>query len=404
MKQLLLIIILSLTLTACQRSTSPAQADTNTLKTPSTESLPASLEVSTTSAIERTLSKTLELTGTLEGQEEVIISSELDGKVAETNIDLGNYVKKGDKLFSLDSRELSWKVDQAQAILKSTEIALGQAGKPSGTNDLHPGVRDAYAALEKAKIDFERTEKLLKDGIIPNQEYDRAKALYDQTRARWESAVAQVEVYRTNRIQARASLELAQKQLEDSFIYAPLSGSIKERLVSTGEYVKKGQALAHIIQINPLRLRTNVPEQYLQQIKSGETLNFQTDSLPNKSFQATVTRFSPALDKNSRSLMIEATIANSNLELKPGMFARIKITSNLINTALMIPEKAIITTVGLKKIYVLVDGKAEAREVSTGQKDGDLVEILTNLKPNEIVITSNLDKLADGSPVNTTAK
>lgn len=404
MKQLLIIIILSLTLTSCKRSESPAQADTSIPKNASTETLLTSIEVSTAPVVERNLSKALELTGTLEGQEEVIISSELDGRISDTNIDLGSYVKKGDKLFSLDSRELAWKVDQAQAILRSAEIALGQAGKPSGTNDEHPGVRDAYAALEKAKIDFERTEKLLKDGIIPNQEYDRAKTLYDQTRARWETAIAQVEVYRTNIIQARASLELAQKQLEDSIIYAPLGGSIKERLVSTGEYVKKGQAVARIIQINPLRLRTNVPEQYLQQIKSGEALNFQTDSLPDKSFQATITRFSPALDKNSRSLMIEASIANPNLELKPGMFARVKITSNVLNNALMVPEKAVITTVGLKKVYVLIDGKAQSREVSIGQIDGDLVEILTNLKPSETVITSNLDKLADGSPISTTAK
>ncbi|MBI4851249.1 MAG: efflux RND transporter periplasmic adaptor subunit [Acidobacteria bacterium] len=395
---LLILIILSLTFTACQPSQSPAQADTST-KPSVDENPPKILEVSTAPVVERTLSSVLELTGTLEGQEEVIIASELDGKISDMHIDLGSYVKKGDKLFSLDSRELSWKVDQAQATLKSAELALGQAGKPSGTNDQHPAVRDAYAALEKAKIDFERTEKLLRDGIIARQEYDRTKSLYDQTVARWESSVAQVDVYRTNITQARASLELAQKQLNDSIIYAPIGGSIKERLVSAGEYVKKGQAVARIIQLNPLRLRTNVPEQYLQQIKLGEAVKFQVDSLPDKKFQGIVSRFSPALDKSSRSLMIEASIANNNLELKPGMFARIKLSFAPQKSALMVPEKAVLTTVGLKKVYIFVDGKAQAREVSLGQKEGDLVEVLGNLKTNEIVITSNLDKLADGSQV-----
>jgi membrane fusion protein (multidrug efflux system) len=128
------------------------------------------------------------------------------------------------------------------------------------------------------------------------------------------------------------------------------------------------------------------------------------DSLPGKDFQATVNRFSPSLDKNSRSLMIEASIPNPNLELKPGMFARIKLAFSGQKIALMVPEKAVLTTVGLKKLYVVADGKAQAREVSLGQKDGDLVEVLTNLKPNETVVVSNLEKLADGSPINTQAK
>ncbi len=400
-KLLILTMIISLILSACQRSQTPAQADTSTNQT---AALPTVLDVSTAPTIERNLSSSLELTGTLEGQEEVIVSSEIDGKISEMYIDLGSYIKKGDKLFSLDEREFSWRVDQAQAILKSAEVALGQAGSPSGTNDQHPNVRDAYAALEKAKLDFERTEKLFQDGVISRQEYDRTRSLYDQTRARWEVSIAQVEAYRTNITQASASLHLAQKQLEDAVIYAPISGSIKERLVSAGEYVKKGQPVARIIQTNPLRLRTNVPEQYIQKVKAGETIGFQVDSLADKTFQGTINRFSPALDKSSRSLTIEATIANPNLQLKPGMFARTKLSFDTTKTALMVPEKAVITTVGLKKIYVLVDGKSQSREVSLGQKDGDLIEVLTGVKPGEIVITSSLDKLADGSPVNPQAK
>lgn len=398
------IVSILLTSTACQQSQPPAQADTKSNTNPSPTNVSAIMDVSTTTVIERNLSNSLDLTGTLEGQEETVVSSELDGKISEMHIDLGSYIKKGDKLFSIDDREFTWKVEQAEAVLASTEIALGSAGKPSGTNDQHPGVRDAYAALEKAKIDFERTEKLLQDGIIPRQEYDRTKTIYDQTKARWETSLAEVEAYRTNRTQARASLQLAQKQLQDTVINSPISGSIKERLVSTGEYVKKGQQVARIIQINPLRLRINVPEQYIQQLKLGEAINFKVDSLVDKEFKATINRFSPALDKNSRSLMIEASVANPSLELKPGMFARTKLISNETKTALMVPEKAILTTVGLKKIYVLIDSKAQAREVSLGQKDGDLVEVLVGLRSGETIITNNLDKLADGSPVTTQAK
>lgn len=398
MKKALILLLPLLLFTACQRSEPPAQANTSQASVLATA--PTSISVTSSSVIERSLSSALELTGTLEGQEEVIVSSELDGKISSMHIDLGSYVKKGDKLFSLDERELSWRLEQAKANLSIAEITLGQAGKPGGTNDSHPAVRDAYAALEKAKIDFERTEQLLKDGVISRQEYDRNKSLYDQTRARWETAIAQVEGYRANLIQAHANLQLADKQLKDSVIYAPITASVKERLASTGQYVKKGEPLVKLIQINPLRLRTTVPEQYLQQLKSGETINFTVDSLPDKEFAGKITRFSPAVDKSSRSLMVEATIENPKLELKAGMFARIKLTFGEKRPVLLVPQKAVITAVGLNKVYVLADGKAQAREVTLGQKDGDLIEIVTGVNANETVITSNLDKLADGTVVN----
>lgn len=398
----ILFITLVLALTACQRSDPPAQADTN--KPKAVETTPTTLDVSTTPVIERSLSNSLELTGTLEGQEEITISSEIDGKISEMYIDLGTYVKKGDKLFSLDERELAWHVDQAQASLTAAQIALGEAGKTGATDDVHPNVRDAYAALEKAKLDFERTEKLFQDGVIARQELDRTKSLYDQTRARWEISVAQVESYRANIIQANANLQLARKQLADAVIYSSLTGIVKERLVSAGEYVKKGQQVARIIQINPLRLRTNVPEQYIQQLKQGENLNFSVDSLPETKFNGTITRFSPSVDKTSRALMIEASVANPNLQLKPGMFARTTLTFGEKKAALLVPEKAVVTAVGLKKVYVLVDGKAQAKEITVGQKDGDSVEILTGLKTGDLVITTNLDKLADGTLVNSQTK
>lgn len=396
MRKTLILLLPLLLFTACQ----PSQPQANTSQASVLTTAPTSISVTTSSVIERSLSSALELNGTLEGQEEVIVSSELDGKLSSMHIDLGSYVKKGDKLFSLDERELSWRLEQAKANLSIAEITLGQAGRPDGTNDSHPAVRDAYAALEKAKIDFERTEQLLKDGVISRQEYDRNKSLYDQTRARWETAIAQVEGYRANLIQAHANLQLADKQLKDSIIYAPITASVKERLVSTGQYVKKGEPLVKLIQINPLRLRTTVPEQYLQRLKSGETINFTVDSMPDKEFTGKITRFSPAVDKNSRSLMVEATIENPKLELKAGMFARVKLTFGEKRPVLLVLQKAVSTAVGLNKVYVLADGKAQAREVILGQKDGELIEIVSGVSANETVITSNLDKLADGTVVN----
>jgi multidrug efflux pump subunit AcrA (membrane-fusion protein) len=330
------------------------------------------------------------------------VSSEIDGKIDEVYFDFGAYVKAGDKLVSLDRREFEWKVKQAEAAVASAEARVGPVGGPPVPLERHSEVRNALAVMEQARAEYERAEKLLKSGDISRQSYDQAKALYDQANAKLESTASQVEIYRANLDQARAQLLLARKQLADAGIYAPISGAIKERLASKGEYVIKGRNIARIVQIDPLRLRGDVPEQYINQLRMGQTVSFSVESMPGVSFQGKLVRLSPAVDKRSRSLTVEAEVRNSNLQLKPGLFARATIATTAKSAVIMVPQRAVVTTAGLTKIYLLVDGQAHAREVKLGQTDGDLVEILEGVKAGDQVITDNLDKIEDGSPVKRT--
>ncbi|MEW6730021.1 MAG: efflux RND transporter periplasmic adaptor subunit [Acidobacteriota bacterium] len=391
-----LLLLLLCCLTACSGQRTAETAATSTVGVQAA-STPVALEVSTSEVVERAVTRTVEINGTLEGQEEITVSSEVEGTIRQVNFDLGSYVKVSDALITLDTRELEWRVAQAEANVASAEARLGLSAARSV--DEHPEIRQARAALEQTQADYQRAAKLIEKGDISRQLYDQAKALNDQAQARLESARAQVEVYRANLNQAQAQLSLTRKQLADAVVRAPVAGAIKERLTGTGEYLTKGRPIARIVQIDPLRLRGEVPEQYISKLRVGQPISFRVDSLAGTQFQGTLTRLSPVVDKRTRTLMVEATVANSALQLKPGMFARASIGIAAQANALLVPQRAIIVTAGLTKLFLSIDGQARAREVKLGQQDGELVEILEGINRQEIVVLDQLDKLQDGSPL-----
>ncbi|MBL8148918.1 MAG: efflux RND transporter periplasmic adaptor subunit [Blastocatellia bacterium] len=350
-----------------------------------------------TSVIERSLAKTIEITGTLEGQEEVVVSSEIEGRIAEVYFDFGSQIKTGDTLLKLDTREFEMKVAQAEATVASAEARLKAPNGDFVKTEEHPEVRQVKAAMDQAKAEFERAEKLIDKGDISKQTYDQIKAQYDQVQARLDAIVAQIEIYRATLAQSRAQLDIARKQLSDCIVKAPITGFIKERLASKGEYLTKGKNVARIVQIDPLRLRADVPEQYINDLYIGQKVSFQVDSITGSTFEGKLTRLSPSVDKQSRSLKIEATIYNSKLQLKPGLFARasINLSSNL--PALVVPAKAVITASGLSKLYILDNNRVSARVVRLGQKDGELIEIVEGVKAEEqVILCETPDKLEDG--------
>jgi RND family efflux transporter MFP subunit len=395
----LLFILISINLVACGDKSSGKEPGTSVSAQTSPPTAAAPLQVSVVEAIERTVARSIEIMGSLDGQEEITVSSEVDGKIEDVYIDFGSYVKAGDRLVGLDLREFKLKVEQAEAAVASAEARLGPVGGPPVPLEEHSEVRQAKAVMDQSKAEFDRAERLIKNGDISRQTYDQIKALYDQASAKLATSVSQVWVYRANLDQARSQLSLARKQLADAVINAPISGAIKERLASKGEYVIKGRNIARIVQLDPLRLRGEVPEQYINQLRVNQPVSFSVDNMPGTEFHGILTRLSPAVDKRSRSLTVEASVRNQGLHLKPGLFARATIATTAKSAAVMVPKRAVINTAGLAKVYLLVDNQARAREVKLGQTEGDLIEILEGVRPGDQIITDNLDKLQDGSPV-----
>jgi RND family efflux transporter MFP subunit len=208
-----------------------------------------------------------------------------------------------------------------------------------------------------------------------------------------------VSTTRPPRAARRASLDLALKKLADAKISAPLGGYIKTKLAAEGQYLKSGTPVAVIVQNNPLRLRVEVPETAIQDVRPGRVVHFKVDAWPDKQFEGRITRLAPSVDEQSRTLRLEATVNNDAGLLKPGLFARVTIQTGRREKALVVPADALFTIAGLEKLFVIEDGKVSERVVRSGARVEDRVEILEGVKEGERVAISNLGNLQQGREV-----
>ena len=159
------------------------------------------------------------------------------------------------------------------------------------------------------------------------------------------------------------------------------------------------QKAATLVRINTLRVRIDIPEQAIQEVKVGQSVSATTSAWPDKSFSGHIARIAPNVTANSRTLTVEAEIENGSGALKPGQFATVRILQPRPVAAVLVPSRAVVSDAGVNRIYVIKNGHAEQRLVQLGQTEGDLVQVKTGVAADEKVATSNLEQLGDGVPV-----
>ena len=374
---------------------------------------PVAIDVTTAAAIKRDLPRFFEATGSLAGDQQTDVAPQTAGKVVAVGVDIGSYVRRGQMLVKLDESELKLRVDQAATQVEQAKAGVRQAEEKIG---LRPGqafdpnrVADVAAAkvtLDLAEKNLKRAEKLIESGDVSRSFYDDQRARRDQLREQYEVALAQarqnyaaVDVARTNVANAQSQLALARKNLSYAVIPAPIDGFVTERTADLGEYVSPQQKVATIVRTNPLRIRIDVPEQAIPEVKVGQSVSITTSAWPDKNFAGRVARIAPNVSATSRTMTVEAEIENNGNALKPGQFATVRILQERAEPAVLIPARAVLNQAGVNRVYVIKDGHAEQRLVQTGQTEGDLIEIRNGIAADEQVATSNLEQLTDGIAV-----
>ncbi|HEU4934234.1 MAG TPA: efflux RND transporter periplasmic adaptor subunit [Pyrinomonadaceae bacterium] len=381
---------------------------------PNANTQPAVVEgVTTAAAIKRELPRFFEATGSLAGDQQTDVAPQTSGKVVAIGVDIGSYVKRGQMLVRLDDAELKLRVDQAAAQVEQAKAAVRQAEEKIGLRSGQAFDPNRVAEVAAAKVSFDlaeknlkRAEKLIESGDVSRSFYDEQRARRDQLKEQYEVALAQarqnyagVDVARTNVANAQAALALARKSLSYAIIPAPIDGFVSERTADLGEYVSPQQKVVTIVRTNPLRIRIDIPEQAIPEVKVGQSVSITTSAWPDKNFAGRVARIAPNVSATSRTLNVEAEIENSGGALKPGQFATVRILQERAEPAVLVPARAVINEAGVSRVYVIKDGHAEQRLVQTGQTDGDLIEIRTGVAADELVATSNLEQLSDGIAV-----
>jgi len=261
-------------------------------------------------------------------------------------------------------------------------------------------------SLDLADKNLRRAEKLIESGDISRSVYDQQKAQRDQLREVYQSALSQarqnyaaVMTARANVANAESQLGLAQRSLSYMNVFSPIDGFVSERTADVGEYVSPSSKVATVVRINPLRVRIDIPEQAIPEVKIGQSVSVTTSAWPDRNFSGRIARISPNVTATSRTLTVEAEIENSSGVLKPGQFATVRILQERAEPALLVPQRSVRTESGVSRVFVIKDGHARERIVQLGQTDGDLVEVKSGVQPDETIATSNLELLSDGITV-----
>jgi membrane fusion protein, multidrug efflux system len=401
------VVVLGLLAVSCGGS----KANVRNEATPATS--PAVIDVTTAPAITRELPRFFEATGSLAGDQQTDVAPSIAGKVVAVGVDLGSYVKRGQMIVRLDDVDSKLRVEQAQAQVEQSKAAVRQAEEKVG---LRPGqafdpnrvpeVANARVALELAEKNLRRSEKLIESGDVSRSFYDQQKAQRDQLKEQYESALslarqnyAAVMTARANVANAESQLGLARRALSYALVFSPIDGYVAERNADLGEYVSPTTKVATVVRINPLRIRIDIPEQAISEVRVGQSVSLTTSAWPDKNFSGRIARISPNVTASSRTLSVEADIENSSGVLKPGQFATVRILQSRSEPAVLIPARAVQTESGVSRVFVIKDGHAQQRLVQLGQAESDLVEVKSGVAPGEQVATSNAEQLSDGIAV-----
>lgn len=350
----------------------------------------------------RSAQRLLEVTGTLQPYDRVTLSSELDGRISRVLVDLGDAVTPGQLLGEIDPEEFRIQVVQAKARLQQAQAQLGlrEGQDPrSIRNEDTPEVRRADAILEEAQTNFRRVTELFEEKIGTQQSVDQARSQLKSAQANVALTLENIETQRAMIDQFRAALQLAQKKLKDTAIRAPFAGSVSERLVSVGQYVKAQTPMFTIVQTNPLRLRVEVSERLAPSIRAEQAVQLRVDGFPGRSFPARIWRINPSITEQTRTLQVEALVPNDGATLRPGMFTRASVHSGETVRALMIPAKAVLNFYGVNKVFAVADGKVQDRTVKLGDRYDEFFEVLDGVREREVIALTNLEKLSGGTAV-----
>ena len=264
------VLLIFLVVTSAGCGTSPGAA-ANVPK--AEETADASLRrVNTVTALEKPVEQLVVVTGTLAAEQEVVLGLKVAGRVSELPVDLGTFVKKGDVIAKLDTTDLTLRIRQSEAALQQARVRLGLS--PDGTNEdvdieQTAPVRAARAQMDSVRARLERAQQLTQSGLLSKAELDALSGTFKVAEADYADAIDEAKNRQGILAQRRSELEIARQQLADAVLYAPISGAVRQRNANSGEYLASGAPVVTLVQMNPLRLKTEIPERDALNIRPG---------------------------------------------------------------------------------------------------------------------------------------
>ena len=350
------------------------------------------------------LSERVLVVGNLIGAATVQAVPKVNGRLQSVEVQLGDAVRRGQVIAKVEDREIQEQVRQADAAHRVAEATI----------------RQREADLKLAQTNLDRNRSLLERQLLPKQ-------TFDDTDARHQAAVAQLDLARAQFEQTKARLDELKINLANTIISSPVDGFVGKRFLDAGASVSPNVPVASLVDIRSVRMVANLVEKDVKRVTVGTRADIEVDAYPGETFNGRVSRVAPVFDPATRTAEMEIEVPNPGFRLKPGMYARVQLTVAVRQDAITVPSNAIVRLDGKPGVFVAagpgagVTGNGSApveraattgsstgndkvvaakfMPVETGISDGQNVEIVRGIGDGARVITTGAGALKDGDRV-----
>jgi HlyD family secretion protein len=348
-------------------------------------------------------SSNVTVSGKVMPDQEVHVVSKIPGKVALVKVSEGMVVKKGDELVKLEADDYTLQVKQAESGIAAAQAKLADLkiqALEGAVQQAMASIEQTKAAVEQAKSAYEvaqknysRMKNLFDNAVVSQAEIDKAALDLEQARTSYEQVQAKREAMNGQLTSAKAkldlaksgptsnsvkaleadvarlqySLELAQNALENTSVKAPIDGIVSKRNVEQGEMAQPGVPLITLVKMDNVQIEVSVPQNQVNHVKKGATVEVRVDGLPDKVFKGTVDFVSPVSDPNNSTFPVNIKVDNSEGVLRSGMVAEVSFIESP-DDYIEIPASAVIEKDHKTFVYTFDDGVVHLVEVKTKEK------------------------------------
>jgi len=365
-------------------------------------------------AVRATISVSLDYSARIRPRQEIVVSPKVAGRVASVQADVSQKVRRGQVLFTLESKDSEAQARQARAALDSAKANLTRTSDSSLSSQLiqaQAAVKQAQVQYDDARDFADRVQRLYTEGTASRQQRDDAKARADGAGIALDTAKQNLSLLQekagpqstglasTQVDQAQAAVDLADSQLSNSIIVSPLTGVVASRAVDPGELVAAGSPAFVVIDVSSVTAEASVDEGIVQKIRPGEGVMVSAEAAGAGPLTGIVDTVSPAADPRTQGYAVKIRIDRPGDSLRPGMLARVSFPVESRSDVLAVPNQALVTDSGVQYVYVVENGVVKKAAVQTGISDDAVTEITAGISEGAQVITEGQSFLNEGERV-----
>jgi RND family efflux transporter MFP subunit len=334
------------------------------------------LDVAAVRAAQGTVESAIEISGALAPRARVGVKARLPGALDSVLVDLGDRVREGQTLATIDRRQIDAEVDAAEAA-----VAVAVAGLES-----------AEAALANAETEQARAQALFDSGALPRQRLDAADTALRAARAQRDLARATVT-------QVEAAARRAREVQRHAAITSPVSGHVVARHYDAGA-TPGDLPVVVVADLSEMKLEAGVSELEAGRLRVGLPASVTVQALPGQRFEGRLAAIAPEVDDRNRHFRIDVRVSNPAGILLSGMYASVRLVLDTVPDAVTLPREAVVARDGRAVVMRVVDGQAVSAEVVTGLADGQRVQIVTGLAPGDVVLADARRQIPAGARIN----